>query len=1009
MALEPFEWKDKPALIEGLFPVQKISAESFKEQSAVQSKTLTGLGSYWKGRKPLILNKACILGCLLPLTDDSLKDLEVFELLMGMDEKSMALRLGRIKPCDIALRVKGLETNKWFYVKEDVELPIYTPFDIKDYEVEVVQSGKKKRKVPVLLWADSVSEDQRLELEAKALPYSKYNENVSKAKRPEELGDKVHFHIWEKVNKHLGTSADCFSELVEQMGIARFGHRPKLADVFCGSGQIPFEAARLGCDVYASDLNPIACMLTWGAFNIVGADKEKRETIDNAQKTLVRAVKKEIDRLEVETDGNCWRAKAYLYCNEVKCPETGWMVPALSTFIVSASKFLVVKLVPNSKEKKYEINIYQCKNKSEMNELSLGTIQNGYLVHSFDGINEHRINIKTIRGDYKDGKENKNRLRLWEKSDFIPRPDDIFQERLYCIQWMKKKPNSSQYEYHFRSVTDDDLEREKKVIDYVKTHLCEWQEKGYIPDMVIEAGEKTDEPIRTRGWTHWHHLFNPRQLLMLGLIRKVISESDGNNESLEIFFSRLLDWSTKLCRYGTGASRESIAQTFYNQALNTFYNYGVRPFSFASNYLIEKTYNFPIWSETKVKSHPAQNLSFENDIYITDPPYGDAVKYEEITEFFIAWLRKNPPEEFSHWTWDSRRSLAIKGEDEDFRRAMISAYGKTAQKMPDNGIQVLMFTHQSGSIWSDMTNIIWASGLQVTAAWYVVTETESSLRKGANVKGTIILVLRKRHKELETFRDDLAWEIQDAVKEQVESLMGLDTKVKEKSLEGLYSDADLHMAGYAAALKVLTSYSKIDGKDMVSEAEAPRQKNKKTFVDELIDFAVQTAVQFLVPVGFEKEEWQKLQAVERFYLKMAEMEHQGNKTLDNYQNFAKAFKVRHYDQLMSDKSKANNARLKLSTEFKGSLMSGDAEISKTPLRALLYSMFELSKEFEVDDVLLHLMENCPNYIQNKGLLSKMADYLAEKREDLKPTKIFKPDIEASCARIIAEAVRNQRL
>jgi adenine-specific DNA methylase len=36
-----------------------------------------------------------------------------------------------------------------------------------------------------------------------------------------------------------------------------------MADTFCGSDQIPFEAARLGCDVYASDLNPVACMLTW--------------------------------------------------------------------------------------------------------------------------------------------------------------------------------------------------------------------------------------------------------------------------------------------------------------------------------------------------------------------------------------------------------------------------------------------------------------------------------------------------------------------------------------------------------------------------------------------------------------------------------------------------------------------------------------------------------------------------------------------------------------------------
>jgi putative DNA methylase len=217
------------------------------------------------------------------------------------------------------------------------------------------------------------------------------------------------------------------------------------------------------------------------------------------------------------------------------------------------------------------------------------------------------------------------------------------------------------------------------------------------------------------------------------------------------------------------------------------------------------------------------------------------------------------------------------------------------------------------------------------------------------------------------------------------------------------------MAGYAAALKVLTAYATIDGKNMVIEAEAPRQKGKKTFVDELIDFAVLTAVQFLVPVGFEKDEWKKLTAVERFYLKMAEMEHQGSKTLDNYQNFAKAFKVHHFDQLLSDSSKANAARLKLAIEFKSSLMSGDAELASTPLRALLYAFYELDKDIEVDDVLLHLMENCPNYNQHKALLAKMAQYLAEKRGSLKATKTFHPDKEASAARVMAEAIRHHKL
>src|SRR5947207_8961805 len=97
---------------------------------------------------------------------------------------------------------------------------------------------------------------------------------------------------------------------------------------------------------------------------------------------------------------------------------------------------------------------------------------------------------------------------------------------------------------------------------------------------------------------------------------------------------------------------------------------------------------------------PATDISAPQDIFVTDPPYGDAVKYEEILDFFISWLRKNPPLEFSDWIWDSRRTLAIQGQGEDFRRGMVAAYQRITECMPDNGIQVIMFTHQSGSIWA---------------------------------------------------------------------------------------------------------------------------------------------------------------------------------------------------------------------------------------------------------------------------------------------------------------------
>jgi putative DNA methylase len=403
-----------------------------------------------------------------------------------------------------------------------------------------------------------------------------------------------------------------------------------------------------------------------------------------------------------------------------------------------------------------------------------------------------------------------------------------------------------------------------------------------------------------------------------------------------------------------------------------------------------------------VLNAPAKEVDESFDIFVTDPPYGDAVKYEEILEFFIAWLRKSPPPEFADWTWDSRRALAIKGEDDDFRRGMVAAYKRMTELMPDNGLQIIMFTHQSGSIWADMANIVWASGLHVTAAWYVVTETDSALREGSHVKGTVLLVLRKRLGELKTGRDDLAWEIQEEVQGQVDTLTGLNQSLVGSSRSpNQFSDADLQMAGYAAALRVLTRYSIIDGKQMAEEALRPRQKGAPTMVDDLIEFAVGVANNCLVPTGLTKPVWDKLRPVERFYLKLLELESRKFKTLDNYQNFAKAFKVGDFKALMSS-LKANSARLKSAVELGRAEMSGESELANSPLRGVLYALMELQKDMDGDEVLQHLSYNVEEYFSKRPMLVELCGFLAKQLTGLR-------EDEASAARVLHDLIQNQRL
>jgi putative DNA methylase len=989
---------EAPALIERLLPVQKLSAEAYKEQMAVHGKTLTALGSYWKGRKPLILAKACVLGCLLPATEDAKRDLEIFEMLMGMDDLSFAARAKRRpRPKEILAALPLARLRDYFEVTPDDALPASSPVD---WSNPVYDKAR-------LAWRTDLPERERRRLEAQLLPTATYRERVSESYRPEEV-PQVHDHVWDEVNEHIGTSARSFPELVGQLGIMRFGHRPKVADTFCGSGQIPFEAARLGCDAYASDLNPVACMLTWGAFHIVGGSPGEREKLARDQQTLVETVQAEIDRLGVETDGHGWRAKIFLYCVEVCCPQTGWMVPLLPTLVVSKGYEVIAQLVPDPERKRYDVTIRAGVSAAELKGAELGTVrsdgrgQDPYLIHTVDG-REYRTKISTLRGDYRkpDG-TNGNKLRLWEQYDFKPRPDDLFHERLYCVQWMRPKESGKRFEYEFRAVTADDLERERTVDEFVGKHLAEWQTKGWVPDMRIEPGDKTDEPIRTRGWTHWHHLFSPRQLLLGGLINQ---ESDAR---LKFGLTQVLNYNSRLCQWHNGGGGGGLVTgTFYNQALNTFYNYGCRGSQYALPFFNVDYARFPLTNgqQLKIESIPATQLSIRSDVYVTDPPYGDAVKYEEILEFFIAWLRKTPPPEFAGWVWDSRRALAIKGEDEDFRRSMVAAYKRMTDCMVDNGLQVLMFTHQSGSIWADIANIVWAAGLQVTAAWYVVTETDSALREGSHVKGTVLLVCRKRKGEQRTTRDDLAWEIQEEVEAQVEALTGLNQEARGLYRdENVFEDADLQMAGYAAALRALTRYARIDGRDMTAEAIRPRVKGETTFVDDLIAFAVSTANQCLVPQGIERALWNRLSGAERFYLKMLDLEARGAHTLDNYQNFAKAFKVRDFYALMGDR-RANHARLKSATEFGRGEMGEGSELHGSLLRAALYSLMELETDVDTGQVLAHLTHNVPDYygdLTQRERVIAIADYLAGRLESLRPD-------EASAARVLAEAVRNQRV
>jgi putative DNA methylase len=232
-----------------------------------------------------------------------------------------------------------------------------------------------------------------------------------------------------------------------------------------------------------------------------------------------------------------------------------------------------------------------------------------------------------------------------------------------------------------------------------------------------------------------------------------------------------------------------------------------------------------------------------------------------------------------------------------------------AEHMPDNGLQVVMFTHQDVWVWADLAEILWAAGLRVAAGWCVATETESATRVGNYVQGTVLLVLRKRLGNEADFIRRLQRPVEDAVHAKLEAMRKLD-----QGEEPNFGDADYQLGAYAAALEVLTRYATINSRPVAAEVLRERRPGEQSEVERLLRRAVHIASDFLVPRGLARETWNELGPEERFYVKGLDLERSGEARSAAYQEMARGFGVENYRPMLGSTA-ANKVRLKTAKEF----------------------------------------------------------------------------------------------
>ena len=1001
----------KKSLLEVQFPIGQLSLESYLERDARTGKVLNSLGKWW-GTKPIVLTRAVVLASLFEASEDPTRwpeDLEIFFKLMCFDSAGMWKR-----------RLDGL--------KEISSKPPWPRF------VEVCHQQAQPADLDLfwpqndeIRWRPRMTDDEldrRAALEKRVFYTLDHAVQRRYCRRVEEI-DGPPPASWAEINAYCGTRASSLQEWVAEISQRRFGRNLRVGDAFSGMGSIPFAAAELGCDVYASDLNPVACLLTWGALNIIAGKPEFHGRVLAAQQTIYDEINRWYLAEKLETSAEGWRATLYFYCVEIAVPEwDGWRIPLSGTWqlLKSSKEGVWVELIPVEAEKRFDFKVH--KGGDGFPGAADGTKKGPDVVCPqplWDILHRQgktdnaarTLKLNTLI-------ENHGGLRRWEKADFTPRPEDFYGERLYAIRWEKPLPKGRSINI-FREPQAFDLEVEAETIRRVASHLADWQRDGWIPDWRIQEGAKTRELIRTRGWTHWHHLFTPRQLLMAAVYSKRIAAVDLElRPALVLGLGQVLNYGARLCQWHAGGN--STTRVFYNQAFNTFLNFVVRGMSNMEGQIRLNHGHVPAVGKKAISMLDTREVDVENDLWITDPPYADAVHYEELSEFFLAWYKPHLQACFPDRYTDSKREQAVKGDDAPFRVSMAECYARLADKMPDNGMQVLMFTHKDTDVWEDLALIMWSAGLQVKQVWSVATETPGAgIRVGNYVQATYNMVLRKRPSDAPMgFVDLVIPQIKLRVEEVIRNMR--DSQVQSGGLTCGYTDTDYLLAAQAVAAEVVTGFSSIDGIDLDEELRTPNKQRGNSVLRDLMNQAKRTAVDFLVPLGLEEhlkrspdgtgayQFWRSLAAAEKFLLKSLELEAGGVSKIGTFQDLGRAYGIADYEALLGPVA-ANDARSKLPAEFPrpdparwDELPPNErGQFSHSVTRHLYHALKLLEDGAEADRAVKHLVDSTNFWPERQGKHLVILAYLYQTTEPNAAWSTLRPHLQT-----LRLAVENHR-
>src|SRR5271166_6159222 len=167
-------------------------------------------------------------------------------------------------------------------------------------------------------------------------------------------------------------------------GLVKAAHpeeMPLVVDPFAGGGSIPLETLRLGCDTFASDLNPVACLILKVMLEDIPRHGPKlADELRNVGGEIKKQAEKELSQY-YPPDPDGATPIAYLWARTVTCesPNCGAEIPLVRSFWLckKASRLRALKFEakrPDGKTPYIEFEVFQPKSEKQVPS---GTVARG--------------------------------------------------------------------------------------------------------------------------------------------------------------------------------------------------------------------------------------------------------------------------------------------------------------------------------------------------------------------------------------------------------------------------------------------------------------------------------------------------------------------------------------------------------------------------------------------------------------------------------------------------------